>query len=99
LVERALVDSGEDMLLVLAKAAGCSWVTARELLQMQSAGRNLTAEDLRLSSERYRKLQPETARNILRFHEQRIKMRAQDIERDDSYPAVDIGLARVAANA
>lgn len=98
LVERALVDSGEDMLLILAKAAGCSWVTASELLQMQTAGRGLTADDLRDSSERYRKLQPETARNILRFHEQRIKLRAEEIEQE-SYAAVDIGLARLAASA
>ena len=34
LVERALLDEGEDMLLLLAKAAGCSWTTARELLLM-----------------------------------------------------------------
>jgi uncharacterized protein (DUF2336 family) len=99
LVERALVDSGEDMLLILAKAAGCSWVTASELLQMQSADRGLTPEDLRHSSERYKKLQPETARNILRFHEQRIKTRAQELDRDEPYPAVDIGLARLAASA
>jgi uncharacterized protein (DUF2336 family) len=99
LVERALVDSGEDMLLILAKAAGCSWTTARELLQMQTAGRGLTAEELRLSSERYKRLQPETARNILRFHEQRVRLRAQEIETDDSSAAVDIGLARLAANA
>jgi len=29
LVERAVIDKGEDMILVLAKAAGCSWTTSR----------------------------------------------------------------------
>jgi hypothetical protein len=27
LIERALLDEGDDMLLLLAKAAGCSWTT------------------------------------------------------------------------
>ena len=35
-VERALIDKGEDMILILAKAAGCSWTTAKELLLMSS---------------------------------------------------------------
>ena len=80
LVERALLDSGEDMLLILAKAAGCSWTTARELLQMQSAGRSLGADDLRRCAEQYRKLKLETAKNILRFREERIRMRSQGFE-------------------
>ena len=36
LVERALIDKGEDMILILAKAAGCSWTTVKELLLMSS---------------------------------------------------------------
>jgi hypothetical protein len=34
------------MVLILAKAAGCSWTTARELAVMQAAKRNLTDDDL-----------------------------------------------------
>ena len=34
LVERALIDKGEDMILILARAAGCSWITVKELLLM-----------------------------------------------------------------
>ena len=34
LVERALLDEGEDMVLLLARAAGCSWITAKQLLLM-----------------------------------------------------------------
>ena len=41
LVERALLDKGEDMILILAKAAGCSWTTVKELLLMYVAERNL----------------------------------------------------------
>lgn len=77
MVERALLDQREDMTLILAKAAGCSWMTTKELLQMQAAGRSLSAEDLDQALERYKKLRPETARNIIKFREQRKKVRAQ----------------------
>ena len=67
LVERALLDEGEDMVLLLAKAAGCSWTTARELLLMYAANRSLKPDDITLAFERYRKLSQQTARNIVRF--------------------------------
>jgi len=56
LVQRAPLDEGEDMVLLLAKAAGCSWTTARELLLMYAAYRNLKPDDITLAFERYRKL-------------------------------------------
>ncbi len=77
LVERALLDKGEDMILVLAKAAGCSWTTVKELLLMYVAERNLQTEDLARTFERYSKLTPDTARNIVNFYGQRVKLRAQ----------------------
>lgn len=77
LVERALLDEGEDMLLLLAKAADCSWTTARELLVMYAANRNLQADDITLAFERYRKLSAKTARNIVTFYEKRLKLRVQ----------------------
>lgn len=77
MVERALLDQREDMTLILAKAAGCSWMTTKELLLMQAAGRGLSAEDLDQALERYKRLRPETARNIIKFREQRKKVRAQ----------------------
>lgn len=82
LVERALLDEGKDMLLVLARAAGCSWTTTREMLLMQAAGRGLTPDDLSLSFERFRKLSPETARNVVNFRERRMQMRAQETKHD-----------------
>ena len=54
LVERALLDEGSEIVLLLAKAAGCSWVTARELLQMYAAKRSLTRDDLAQAFERYK---------------------------------------------
>jgi hypothetical protein len=75
LVERALLDEGEDMLLLLAKAAGCSWTTAREMLVMYAANRNLQPDDITVAFERYRKLSQQTARNIVTFYERRMKLR------------------------
>ena len=72
LVERALLDEGEDM---LAKAAGCSWTTAREMLVMFAANRRLQPDDITVAFERYRKLSQQTARNIVTFYERRMKLR------------------------
>jgi uncharacterized protein (DUF2336 family) len=77
LVERALLDKGEDMILILAKAGGCSWTTVKELLLMRVAERKLQPDDLVRAFDRYKKLTQATARNILRFYEQRVERRAQ----------------------
>ena len=77
LVERALLDEGEDMVLLLAKAAGCSWTTARELLLMYAANRSLKPDDMTRAFERYKKLSQETARNIVAFYERRMKLRVK----------------------
>ena len=77
LVERALLDQGEDMILILAKAAGCSWSTVRELLHMYAASRRLQADDFGRLCERYQKLGQETARSIVSFYKKRIELRSQ----------------------
>ena len=77
LVERALVDEGTDMVLVLARAAGCSWATAKELLQMQAAGRRLTEIDLAQAHKRYTGFSVDVARSIFDFYRQRIKDEAE----------------------
>ena len=78
LVERALLDQGEDMILILAKAAGCSWSTVRELLQMYAAKRRLQADDFGRLCERYQKLGQETARSIVNFYKKRVELRSQN---------------------
>jgi uncharacterized protein (DUF2336 family) len=78
LVERALLDKGEDMILILAKAAGCSWTTAKELLQMHIAERNVQPDNLARFFDRYKKLPRETARNIVNFYGQRVKLRTAE---------------------
>ena len=77
LVERALLDKNEDMVLVLAKAAGCSWTTVKELLLMYVGERNLKPDGLGQAFARYKKLTQDTARHIINFYRQRVKVRAQ----------------------
>jgi hypothetical protein len=55
------------MVLLLSKAAGCSWTTVRELLLMYAANRSLKPDDMTRAFERYKKLSQETARNIVQF--------------------------------
>jgi len=81
-VERALLSEAADAVLVLAKAAGCSWVTARELVELRDAERNCTPDDLRRYAEQYKRLKPETARNILQFREQRLQSNVIPIRPD-----------------
>ncbi len=94
MVERALLDEGADMILILAKAADCSWVTTKELLVMYNAKRNLTPDDLTDAFERYKKLSPETARSIVKFHERRLKLQAQANAPASDMPAKNPGAKR-----
>jgi hypothetical protein len=80
LVERALLDPGVDTVLVVAKAAGCSWTTARALLQMRDAGRDLDADGLQRCAEQYKKLNRETARKVIRLREQRIRIENEEAD-------------------
>ena len=82
LVERALLDEGEDMVLVLARAAGCSWITAKQLLLMYAARRTLQADDLCLAYERYERLSPATAQRVVQFHLRRAQRRAAAAEQE-----------------
>lgn len=77
LVERALLDKGEDMILILGKAAGCSWITVREMLLMCAAERDLQPDDLAHDFERYKNLSEETACKVVHFYERRLKLRTQ----------------------
>jgi len=84
LVERALLDEGEDMVLLLAKAADCCWTTARELLLMYAANRGLGPDGLARGFERYKKLSQRTALSIVRFHERSVAKKP----RAEAMPAV-----------
>lgn len=71
LVERALVDEGADMILILAKAAGLSRATVRALLFMNAGERGLPEEALESALASYARLSGKTARRILAFYDKR----------------------------
>jgi Uncharacterised protein conserved in bacteria (DUF2336) len=71
LVERALLDKSTETVMILAKAAGCSWTTAKALLLMQSAGRRLSGDDIVRASGAFEKLNRDTARQVVQFYKQR----------------------------
>jgi uncharacterized protein (DUF2336 family) len=79
LVERALLDKGEERILIIAKAAGCSWTTTRELLLMRVAGRDMKPRDLERAYHRYEKLTKDAARKIVAEYGQRAKRRASGV--------------------
>jgi hypothetical protein len=74
---------GEDMILILGKAAGCSWITVKELLLMYVAERNPQPDELTRTFDRYTKLTQEAARQIVDFYGQRVKVRGKDARNNE----------------
>jgi uncharacterized protein (DUF2336 family) len=72
-VERALLDGGTEMVLILGKVGGCSWTTAKALLLMRNADRGMSAQDLDQANRTFTRLQPETAWRVLHFYHARRK--------------------------
>jgi hypothetical protein len=69
IVERALVDDRSEQILVLAKAAGLHWDTAKALLVLNS--RDETRCDLERLFEIFLRLRSQTARKAVRFYQLR----------------------------
>lgn len=72
LVERALLDQRPDMVLILAKAAGCSRTTTKAILLMQAAGRGMSDTDLDQALASFDRLSPVTAKRVLEFYDRRM---------------------------
>ena len=60
-VERALLDPGAEIVLILAKVAGLSSTTTKAILLLRAADRGMSAEDLDRALVSFNRLQPETA--------------------------------------
>jgi len=71
LVERALLEQGVDMVLILSKAAGCSRTTTKAILLMQAADRGMSDQDLEKALMSFDRLSMETAKRVLKFHQMR----------------------------
>jgi uncharacterized protein (DUF2336 family) len=67
-VERALLDDSPDMVLILTRAAQCSWTTAKAILLMQAADRGIAAQDLDRALRSFQRLGSDTAKRVLEFY-------------------------------
>jgi uncharacterized protein (DUF2336 family) len=76
-VERALLDPGAEIVLILAKVADLSSTTTKAILLLRAADRGLSASDLDRALASFSRLQPETASRVLGFFRTRAKKPAQ----------------------
>lgn len=65
LVERAMVGEREETVLIVAKAVGLSWQTARAVLQLCAGKTSIAAERLESSRSVYNSMKRETAVQVL----------------------------------
>ncbi len=76
-VERALLDPGAEIVLILAKVAGLSSTTTKVILLLRAADRGMSAKDLDQALASFNRLQPDTARRVLGFFRTRVKKPAE----------------------
>jgi uncharacterized protein (DUF2336 family) len=76
-VERALLDPGAEIVLILAKVAGLSSTTTKAILLLRAADRGMSASDLEQALASFSRLQPDTARRVLGFFRTRVKKPAE----------------------
>ncbi len=76
-VERALLDPGAEIVLILAKVAGLSSTTTKQILLLRAADRGMSAKDLDNALSSFNRLQPDTARRVLGFFRTRTKKPAE----------------------
>jgi uncharacterized protein (DUF2336 family) len=78
-VERALLDPGAEIVLILAKVAGLSSTTTRAVLLLRAADRGMSTEDLERALMSFNRLQPDTAKRVLGFFRTRAKTPAAPV--------------------
>jgi uncharacterized protein (DUF2336 family) len=78
-VERALLDPGAEIALILAKVAGLSSTTTKAILLLRAADRGMSAKDLDQALSSYNRLQPDTARRVLSFFRTRVRKPAEPV--------------------
>jgi uncharacterized protein (DUF2336 family) len=72
-VERALLDPGAEIVLILAKVAGLSSTTTKAVLLLRAGDHGMPANDLKRALVSFDRLQPEAARRVLSFFRMRVK--------------------------
>jgi uncharacterized protein (DUF2336 family) len=73
LVEKVMDDrrAENDLALILAKAAGLSWPTARQICILRRGPSGLSPHDLEAARRSFERLQPVTAQRVVRFYNER----------------------------
>jgi len=71
MAERAILNENPGAVQVIAKAAGCSWTTAKALLLMNAAERRMSKMDLEQARENFERLETQTAKRVVEFHNAR----------------------------
>jgi uncharacterized protein (DUF2336 family) len=79
-VERALVDSSNEMTMILAKALDFEWETTMSLLFLGAKDHGISARDLDHMREAFTGLDTETCRTVLRFYKSRKNASMADSE-------------------
>ncbi len=72
-VERALLDPGAEIVLILAKVAGLSATTTKAVLLLRAADRGMSAKDLDHALASFNRLHADTAKRVLSFFRTRVK--------------------------
>jgi uncharacterized protein (DUF2336 family) len=70
-VERAILNENPGVVQIVAKAAGCSWITVRALLLMRAADRKMSEKDLDRARTYFEQLEVRTAKRVLEFYDAR----------------------------
>lgn len=68
LVERGLLEKSPDIVLILAKAAGCSRTTAKALLRMHAADRGMSALDIEAALTSFERLSVTAAKRVITYY-------------------------------
>jgi uncharacterized protein (DUF2336 family) len=74
--ERALLNENPGAVQIIAKAAGCSWTTAKALLLMTVAERKMSKVELERARVNFEELERRTAQRVMEFYEARRNMLA-----------------------
>jgi hypothetical protein len=80
-VERALVDAGGELTLILAKALDFSWETAMALLFLGAKDYRISAAHLEDMKSQYAGLNIDTSRDVLRLYQSRKSAIAAESDR------------------
>jgi len=95
--ERAVLNENPGVIQIVAKAAGCTWVTVKALLLMRAANRSMAKADLDRARENYERLEIRTAQRVLEFYEGRRNLRVATSPTDSGAAANATDLAGSAA--